>query len=165
MSGNRNSGLNWALWLGGGYLGYKYILKPMLVEPSRLKTYTQRVRVTMPAVRFQRGGDEVEFDVYVQNPNTYAMTVQAIVGDVFISYSGKPPLKLGNVFRYGNVVIKPLGETKYTFRVRLKLIPLVQYFNDILAGKVRNQVLAFRGYATIDGRPWPIKESVPLTLK
>lgn len=159
MAEGRNSGLYLVIGLGAAYAGYKLFLQPNVIEPARLKAYTQRIRVNMPTVRFK--GDNVEFDVYVQNPNPNPLTINAIVGDVFISYQGKN-IKLGNVDRYGDVVLKPMAETKYSFSVRLKLIPMVQYFNDILAGKARGQVVTFIGTITINKRPWPLKEVVKL---
>lgn len=158
-----DSGNNITPWLLGGaavFLGYKYFFKPRVVVPAHLKAYTTRIRVNVPTVRFK--GDNVEFDMYVQNPNPDPLTINAIVGDVFITY-GKTNMKLGNVDRYGAVTLKPFAETKYTFSVRLKLIPLVAYFNQILAGKVKNQVATFIGTIAVNGRPWPIKESVKIS--
>lgn len=155
----QNSGL---LLLGVGaaaFFGYK-ILKKNVIEPKQLQAYTTRLRVNVPAMRFK--GDNVEFDMYIQNPNPRPLIINAVVGDVFVAYGGKN-IKLGNVDRYGKVVIKPLGETKYTFAIRLKLLPLVAYFNDILAGKAKGQAATFKGTITINGRPWPITERIKIS--
>jgi LEA14-like dessication related protein len=114
----------------------------------------------MPAMRFK--GDNVEFDMYVQNPNPDQLTVNAIVGDMYMAYKGKV-LKIGNVFKYGDVIIKPLQETKFTFSVRLKFLPLLIYFQDLLAGKATGQILTFKGTITVDRMPWPIKESLKIS--
>ncbi len=140
------------------FIGWK-VIKRNVVAPAKLKAYTRRIRINIPAVRFK--GDNVEFDMYVQNPNPEPLTINAIVGDVYVSYKGKQ-IKLGNLDRYGDVVIKPLAETKYTFAIRLKLLQMVAYFNDILAGKAVGQVFTFRGTMTIDKRPWPIVERIKL---
>lgn len=139
---------------------YRLVLKPNMVQPVRLKNYVSRIRINIPAVRFK--GDNVEFDVYIQNPNPDPINISAIVGDVFVSYGGKMT-KIGNLDRYGTTVIKPTAETKFTFQVRLKFLPMVAYFNDLYAGKARGQVLTFKGTITVDGRPWTIKESVKIT--
>jgi hypothetical protein len=134
--------------------------KPFLVDRPRLNNYVRRIRVTMPAMRFK--GDNVEFDMYVQNPNPDQLTVNAIVGDMYMSYKGKV-LKIGNVFKYGDVIIKPLQETKFTFSVRLKFLPLLIYFQDLLDGKATGQILTFKGTITVDRMPWPIKESLKIS--
>lgn len=155
-----NSGLIWAgLGIAGAYVLYKNVIQPGIVVPHKLQQYTQKIRIQVPAVRFK--GDNVEFDVYVQNPNPTPLTINAIVGDVYVTY-GQKSIKMGNVSRYGDVVIKPLAETKYTFSVRLKVLSLVAYFNDILAGKAAGQTFTFKGTITINKRPWPITEHVKL---
>src|SRR5215216_3145098 len=114
MEGRANTGLLiTAAVLGGGYLLLKPIIKRNIIEPKRLMAYKTLLRVNMPTAKFK--GDDVEFDLYVQNPNNYPLTVRAIVGDVFLSSQNKR-YKLGNIKRYGDTVIKPVAETKYTFR-------------------------------------------------
>lgn len=163
MSEERNSKA--LLWVGGiavvGVLLFRKF-SPAIIEPLKVKQYVTRIKVQVPAVRFK--GDNVEFDVYVQNPNPTPLRIDAIVGDVFVSDAkrGAARLKLGNVTRYGAVMIKPLGETKYTFAVRLKFLSMLSYFNNILQGKMSGQIFTFQGTITINGRPYPITESYKL---
>lgn len=154
--GSKNGLLLGAGLLVGGYFLYEKVLKPGLLVPVRTAQYVKRLRVNMPAVRFK--GDNVEFDVYIQNPNPTPITIDAVVGDVYLQSQSKT-YKLGNVDRYGSVVIKPLAETKYTFSIRLKFLQTLAYFTDIVQGRISNQVLTFSGTVTVDKRPWPVKES------
>ena len=150
-------------WILGGaaaWLLYAKVLKPKYVAPAKLQAYAARIRVQMPAMRFK--GDNVEFDLYVQNPNPYPLTINGIVGDIWI-ISQAHNYKLGNVNRYGNVTLAPLMETKYTFSVRTRFLGLLPYFSDLAQGKIKNQVLTFAGTITIDKRPWPIKESLKIS--
>jgi hypothetical protein len=154
-------GNNTLLWVGGGTVAaillWRKVISPRIVQHKQLIQYSQRIRVTMPGMRFK--GDNVEFDLYIQNPNPNPMTVQAIVGDLYILDPGRNvSYKLGNIFRYGAVTIQPLAETKYQLQVRTKFIQMLAYFNDLLAGKFRGQLLQFKGTITINGRPWPITE-------
>ncbi len=160
MAERQNSGIALAVVGIVAYMGYKYFVKPDIIDPKRLVTYSKRIRVTMPTLRIR--GDNVEFDAYIQNPNPTPLTINAIVGDVFITYQ-KKRIKLGNVFKYGNVVIKPLAETKYSFAIRLKFLPLLAYFQDILAGRAAGQTASFAGTITIDNRPWPIVEQLKIS--
>src|SRR5947209_1478979 len=121
------------MWLFGGVVVAWFawpLIKRNLIEPVRTEKYVQKLRVNIPSVRFK--GDNVTFDMFIQNPNNDPMTIRAIVGDVYVSSNkGKTNLKLGNIDRYGATVIKPTAETKFTFSVRLKFINLVAYFNNI----------------------------------
>lgn len=155
-----NSGLIWGVLALGGYLLFKTVIKPDIIKPVQTAKYVTRLRVNLPAVRFK--GDNVEFDLYIQNPNPGPLTIQAIVGDVFVTYGGQQ-MKMGNVDKYGNTVIKPLAETKFTFSVRLKALPLIKYFTDMLAGKATGQVLSFKGTVTVDGTPYPVTESLKIS--
>jgi hypothetical protein len=156
MAKSGDSGLLWTGVLAvGGYMLYNNFIKPNIVEPKRLMTYTARLRVYMPAARFK--GDDVEFDIYIQNPNSYPLTVKAVVGDVFL-FSQSKRYKLGNVARYGDVIIKPTAETKYTFKVRTHFLGLLPYFQDMIEGRIKHQTVSFQGYININGRPWPVKE-------
>lgn len=151
-----NSGLIWAaVAIGGGILLYKKVIVPKIVEPKKLMSYALKLRVYMPTARFK--GDDVEFDIYIQNINNYPVTVKGIVGDVFITSQAKK-YKLGNVARYGDVVIAPLKETKYSFKVRTRFLGLLPYFTDMVEGRIKNQTLSFEGNININGRVWPIKE-------
>lgn len=158
--GGENSAAPWIIGGIAAWLGYKYILKPRIVEPAKLMTYTARLRVQMPAIRFK--GDNVEVDIYIQNPNSYPVTINAIVGDVYM-ITNAGTFKLGNITRYGDVVIKPLGETKYTLGMRERFLGFLPYFTAIAAGKVAHQTAAFNGTVTVNKRPWPIKESLRIS--
>lgn len=145
----------------GSYLIFTKVIKPK-VKQLQVAQQVTRMRVTLPGIAFS--GDNVDFKLYVQNPNPQPLVISAIVGDVFVTYT-TGMLKLGNVFKYGSTVIKPLAETPFPFSVRLKLLPLVAYFNAIFAGKATNQVLSFVGTITVNGVPTHIKESVRISGK
>lgn len=151
----------WVLAAGAGaLLLYKKVHVHRSSVPGRQKEYVTRMRVTLPGIKFK--GDNVDFDLFIQNPNPVGLTIDAIVGEVYITYGGKS-LKVGTVSRFGSTVIQPLGETKFPFSVRTKLIQLVAYFTDVYAGKVNGQVITFTGTITVNKRPFPVKESLQLT--
>ncbi len=144
-----------ALVLGGLVL-YKKVIRPDFIQPVATKKYVRRLAVRMPGVAFK--GDDVILDLFIQNPNPTPMKIDAIVGDIYINYKGKR-LKVGNADNYPRLVIRPLGQTKFLLTVKTKLPQLVVYFQDVFAGKATGQVVEFLGTITIDGRPWPVKET------
>lgn len=142
----------------GGYLLYKRVVVPNVVVPVQTKKFIKRLRVNVPSVRFK--GDDVEFDMYIQNPNNTDITVKAIVGDVFVmGAKEKKPIKLGNINRYGSTTIRRISETKFTFKVRTKFLNLISYFSQMFNGKLTGQVFSFIGTINIDGRPYPVNQS------
>jgi LEA14-like dessication related protein len=162
MADGKNKAL---VWVGAGvtglYLLYRFI-RPRVIEPKQLQAYSQRVRIYMPTVRFK--GDQVNFDLYVQNPNSDALLIRAIVGEVYmINGANGQATKIGHIARYGDTVIKPLSETKFELSVRIKFIQLLGTFNNILAGKVAGITIAFQGTININNRPWPIKEKARIS--
>lgn len=145
----------------GGYFAYKAILQPMLLKPAAIKRYTGRFRVNIIGVHLK--GDNITFDVYIQNVNDYPINIKAIVGDMFlISNNGKTSIKLGNINRYGIVTVKPIGETKYPITLRTKFVSLVQYFSGLLQGTLRGQIIKFVGNINIDGSIYPLNLSYKL---
>lgn len=141
----------------GGYFLYTKVIKPNVIVPLQVKKYVMQLRVNIVAVRFK--GDNVEFDLYIQNPNSGPMTVKAIVGDVYVQGGKGAAIKIGNLDRYTTTIIKPTAETKFTFAIKLKFLSVLKYFQDIVAGKVNGQVLSFNGNININGKLFPIKES------
>jgi LEA14-like dessication related protein len=156
----QNSGLLWVGIAAGGYLLYRNVVKPNIIDPVRLKQYTGRLRVNLPAVRFK--GDNVEMDLYIQNPNSYPITIRAIVGDVFVTTRQGQTIKIGNLDRYGDVVIKPLAETKYTFSIRLKVLELSVIFTTMLQGRGAGMTVTLKGTINVNDRPVPVTESIRL---
>lgn len=157
--GAKNSGaLVWGgVVLAGGYFLYKKVLQPNVITPIQTKHYVMRLMVNIIAVRFK--GDNVEFDLYVQNPNSQPMKVGAIVGNVFVTDQAGRATKLGNVYHYQQIVLKAQGETKVTMSIRLKFLGMLKYFQDMIAGKITNQSFSFVGNININGRLYPVKES------
>ena len=152
---NDNSPILWGGVALVAYLGIKYVVSP-LAKGKAIVKYASRFRFNIIAVRFK--GDNINIDVYIQNPNSYPLIVRAVVGDVYvISKAGK--IKIGDVARYGTTIIRPVNETKFTITVKLKFIQLLAYFNSILAGKIADQTLQFTGTINIDNVPYPITEN------
>lgn len=143
---------NTALWIMGGgvaaWLGYKYVLKPAVITPIQVKKYVGRINVQIPTLKLD--GDNLVFDMYVQNVNNYPLTIRAIVADLYTE-----KYKIGNITRYGDVVIKPVNETKYTFKVRIKFIQALAYLNDLIRGKATTKFF-LKGNINIDGNVYPV---------
>jgi len=158
--GENNSGLILGIVVVGGYFLYKDYIHPNVIAPKKLVTYAKKLRVNIPGMKLK--GDMVYLDLFIQNPNPDPVTINAIVGDAWITYQGNA-LKMGNIASYPNIVIQSLGETKYTFPIRLKFAPLVAYFNDLLAGKATGQAATFKGTVTVDKRAWPVQETLKIS--
>lgn len=157
---HKDTGPGWLLGIAAvGYFLYKKVLKPGVITPIKTVNYVTRLRVNMPGVRLK--GNTVELDLFIQNPNTQPLAIDAIVGDVWITYSGKD-MKVGNVANYPKMVLKPLAETKVLLTIKTKFLPLVAYFSDLYAGKVKGQMVTFKGTVTVNNKPWPVKESVSI---
>lgn len=156
MSDRQNSGLGWVVAGVAGFFIVRGLVR-RIAEPVAIKQYADRILVNIPAVRFK--GDDVEFDIYIQNPNSYPMTINALIGDVTItSNNGRTVHKLGNIRKYGRTIIQPVSETKIQLAIRLKFLPLLAYFNDLLAGKIKGQIFRFDGTININGRPYPVHQ-------
>jgi len=143
--------------LGAAWLLYKKVLRPDVITPLKTKHYIMQLRFNLVAVRFK--GDNVEFDVYIQNPNSQPMRIGAIVGDAYVVDQSGKSMKLGNVARYTQTVLKPQAETKFTFSVRLRALQLVAYFTRIIQGQISHQAVTFVGSININGRLYPVRES------
>lgn len=158
MSDNNNTGLKWALGIGTVALLYTTVIKPDVIVPAQTLQYLKRLRVQLPGIKLK--DNQLIFDLRIENPNDVPMNIKSIVGDVFLfSNNGRTQYKLGNVTRYGTTVIRPNNETPYPFAIRLKAVQLLGYFTDILTGKIRGQVLVFKGTANINGYVLPVNES------
>jgi LEA14-like dessication related protein len=151
----------WLLAAGAGaWLLYKKVYTPQFAAPQKVINQVTRMRVSLPGISFK--GQNINFDLFIQNPNPAPLVIDAIVGDVYLSYNGKD-LKVGTVTKFGQTIIKPLAETKFPFSVKTNMLQLVAYFTDVYAGKVSGQVVTFTGTITVNKRPFPVKESLQLT--
>lgn len=154
---NTNVLVGGGLLLGAGYLLYTKVLKPDVITPLKAQHYILQLRFDIIAVRFR--GDNVELDIYIQNPNSQPMKVGAIVGDVSVVDQGGHSTRLGKIARYTQTTLAPQAETKFMLTVKLKALQLVAYFTSIVQGKVSHQVVMFTGSININGRLYPVKES------
>lgn len=140
----------------GGWLFYRKVIMPRVISPIRTVKYVKRLRVTVPGVKFQ--GNDVKLDLFIQNPNPNPIKIDAIVGDLYVTYNGKK-VKVGNVHNYPRIVLRPIGETNIWLTVETRMLPMVAYFSDVFAGKISHQSVLFDGTVTVDGVPWPVRES------
>lgn len=159
---------NGILVLGGlaalGFFLYEKFLKPGAAEFTTSESAT-RLRVTIPGVKLT--GQDLEFKMFVQNPNSQALVIKSIVGEVYMllnnGTNGANRLHVGNVAHYGTDVIKPNNQTGIDLVVQLKLLQAVSYVTQILSGKVNNQALYFTGTINANGKPWDITEKMQLS--
>lgn len=142
---------------GGGYLAYTKIIKPRLIVPIKLQENIKRLMpvMTMRDVRLTK--KSIDFTIHIANPNPDAITIQAVVGTVHLSSNdGKTNYTLGMVQKFGNTIIKPVGETTVSLSIELKALPLLAYFSALVAGQIHGQLVSFSGTATIDNNPYPV---------
>jgi hypothetical protein len=141
---------------------YRHVLVPNIVVPTKLKNDAERLRIgKLQKVKLNK--DTVEFDFPVENPNSDAMTIKAIVGDVYVSdASGKQAVKLGAVNHFGTDVIKPTAATNFQLIAKINLVNEFIYISNVLAGKWKGGILSFRGTVNVNNRPWPVNESIRL---
>jgi len=138
-----------------GYLFFKGTVKPLAIMPVKVANYFSRLRFLISGVKLK--GQNLEFELFVENPNEVPLQIHSVVGDVYLeSNDSKTIYKLGNVTRYGFVTIKSNGETKYAFSIRLKLLQLAGALSDFLAGKLKGRYLRFIGTININGTDWPL---------
>lgn len=140
----------------GGVIAYKRVVKPGILEPLKVKQVTSQLKVYITHVNISKGA--VTFSVRIENPNSAPITVKALVGDTSVIMNGGQEIKLGNVSKYGNIVIQPTAQTDVNFSVKIDPINFVAYTTLILSGKVTSQSLQFNGTINIDGRTYPVKE-------
>jgi len=155
----RNTGIWWLAGAGVAWWVYKKVIAPAS-KAVKAERYVARFRFNI--IKVKLSGDNVDMDVYIQNPNSYPMVIKAIVGEVWINSSSTGRLKVGNVARYGTAVIQPVSETKFPIVVKLRFIQVLAYFNNLISGKMKNQVLQFTGTINIDNVPYPVNESYQL---
>jgi LEA14-like dessication related protein len=153
---NVSNGLGLVALGVGGWLVYDKIIRPRMVIPAKLVQASRRWDIRLVGVRFR--GDNIDLDFYLQNPNVVPMTINAIVGKIWLTSQAKT-YNLGDVAKYGNLVIKPTAETKVPVTVRSRFLGLLPYFTDMVQGKIKNQLATFKGTVTIDGVPYPITKS------
>ena len=154
------TGVGWLIGGGLAFLAYKAIIAPRL-KGQQLKQYIARFTMQIIGVHFK--GDNLEIDVYIQNPNSFPIVIRAVVGELFVHAPQGGRLKVGNINRYGTTIVKPVSETKFVMSIRLRFIELLAYFNKIMAGKMRGQVLQFVGNINIDGLPYPVNITYPIS--
>lgn len=141
----------------GGYFLMKKVIRPDVIVPLQTKKFVTHLRVTIPGVQLTKSG--IQFRMQIQNPNSASITILAIVGTVSVSY-GNMNYQVGNVDYYTKTVIKPTAETNFNPTVKTLTLPLVAFFSDTFAGKTAGAVFTFIGSINLDGRVFPVKESV-----
>ncbi len=147
-----------AVMVVGGIFAWKKIIKPDVIEPVQTKNYLSRIMIELAGVKIK--GKDVNFNVHIENPNEVPMVIKSIVGAVVVeSNDGKTAYPLGNLNKFGNTVIKPNAQTDFPFSVAIRTLPLFTYFSDLLAGKIRGQLLRFKGTININGKDYPVNET------
>jgi hypothetical protein len=151
---------NTALFLGGGVLVlvllWRKVVKPGAVTPVQTLNYISRLRFIISGVKF-KSGNNLEFELFIENPNERKILVKSIVGELYLEGNQKQTIyKLGTVSRYGVTEVKANAETKLPFSVRLKILQLVGALSDWAAGKLKNRFLRFIGTINIDGQLYPL---------
>lgn len=152
------AGMGWLVLIGLGALAVGAV-KKFFVVPAETKKYTERMRIgKIYAVHVKN--DSIEFKFPIENPNSTPMTIDAIVGDVYVSDRKKQTVKLGTVAHYGHNVIKAVGATDFDLVVKIKLVNEFVYLSQLLNGNWKGQVFTFIGTINANGHPWPVKESI-----
>ena len=155
MNEQNATAIKWAAILGAGYFLIRGVIKPVILAPVKIANYFSRLRFNISGVKLK--GQNLEFELFIQNPNEIPLQIHSVVGDVYLeSNGGKTIYKLGNVSRYGFVTVKSNNETKYAFSLRLKLLQLAGALTDFLAGKLKGRYLHFIGTININGADWPL---------
>lgn len=146
--------------LVGGYFAVK-ALKQNVVVPLQTKQYVERMRIgQIYAVKFK--DDHIEFKFPIENPNSKPMTIDAIVGDLYVPDRNKRQLKIGTVAHYGHNVIKPLGSTDFDLVVKVKLVNEFVYLSQLFSGQLKGLGARFIGTVNANNRPWPVKETISI---
>jgi len=147
--------------LVGGYFLVKKFVRTNIEIPLQTKRYVERMRIgKVYAVKFK--DDVIEFKFPIENPNNRPMTIDAIVGDIFVPDRNRRPLKLGTIAHYGHDVIKPLGSTDFDLVVRVKLVNEFVYLSQLFNGQVKRIAATFIGTVNANNRPWPVKETIQI---
>lgn len=150
---------NTALFLGGGVLVlvllWRKVVKPGAVTPVQTLNYISRLRFIISGVQL-KGGQYLEFKLFIENPNDKKITVKSIVGELYLEGNKNTIYKLGTVSRYGITEVQGNAETKLPFSVRLKYLQLLGALSDWAAGKLKNRNLRFKGSINIDGEIYPL---------
>ena len=144
--------------LVGGYFAVKALTRGVVV-PLETKRYVERMRIgQIYAVKLK--DDHIEFKFPIENPNSRPMTIDAIVGDIFVPDRRRKPLKLGTIAHYGHDIIKPLGSTNFDLIVRVKLVNEFVYLSQMFSGQLKGISATFIGTVNANNRPWPVKETI-----
>jgi hypothetical protein len=136
----------------GGFLAYKFLLKPLLKD-KRLQQDSRMMTVQLIGVQLKK--DDVKLNLFVQNPTNAAHNLVAIVGRVDV-VTDAGTFHIGNVMEYGRYAIRPINESKVLITVRTIFTGMLQYFQAMMAGKIRKQTVVFTGTANIDAKPYPV---------
>ena len=159
--GNGNGLLIGAAVAGGLLLVYKKWIKPGVVVPLQTQAYVERMRIgEIRDVKFKK--DTVEFKFPIENPNNKPMTIDAIVGDIYVKDATRRPLKIGTVAHYGHDVIKALGATNFDLVVKVKVVNEFVYLSQLFSGQIKGVTATFEGTVNANNRPWPVKETMYL---
>jgi len=155
---------------GGGLLAwvlYERVIKPRVIAPAKLLHFTNQLRMYLIGVKFK--GDDVIFDLRLQNPDSTALTINALVGEVTVlipPMGNIPPrrYKLGKAANYQKITIGPTSETRYNLVVKTRFLGLLPWFVDMVQGRVNNQRYLVTGTININGRTWPLNKQLALTV-
>ena len=148
----------------GGWLAYKYLIRPAITEPIQTKHYAQRLQVTRPTIRIQLDKKRILVNMRVNNPNQNPLFLNSVVAQLWAAPSDPKvmALHLGDVDYFTKTVIKPNDFTTLEFSIDLKTINAISMAAQILAGKWVGYQFELRGNINANNRPWPIKEQLNL---
>ena len=152
--------------VGVAYLAYKELTKSGVITPPlvayKLKQDTERMRIgKVYAVKFKN--DEIEFKFPIENPNSQPMTIDAIVGDLYVPDKNRRLMKIGTIAHYGHTVIKANGSTDFDLVTKVKLLNEFVYLSQLFSGQIKGIAAQFKGTVNANNRPWTVTETIALT--
>ncbi len=157
MANGNSTTLLWsAVGLGIAYVGYKKFVQPYVVIPVPAQLYLKRLLIVIKHVRIR--GNEVQFDLSVNNPNDKPLTIKSVVGLVYMNN-----IPVGEVSNYGNTIITPNAETVIPLAVKLRTIAVITYLLNAIQGKKLGQAFIFKGAVNVNGTPLKVGEKYKLS--
>ena len=158
------------LWLGifgiGAFFFFKKIIQPQVIRPSQMFSDIERMQITNPRVHIDTKGKRVLISFTINNPNNHSLQIAAITGTVSVHQNDptKPGLNIGQIDRFSPINIKALSANPVTLTVPLRTVNTLTYLIEVFTGRWQGQILTFSGTVNANGHPYPVHESINLTV-